>query len=240
MAPGRVRLAEADPDLVEGLDEVAASEARRSLIAPLRIVERGSWSPGAEQFGSQKFIGLLILRGLITRRVALADRSCTELLGEGDLLRPDLDDGEHAVAPFEAWFEVLERVEVAVLDGETADQICRWPEVMAVIVERAMMRARYLAGHLTLTQFTRVDERLLILFWHLAERWGRVGLHGVRLDLPVTHEVLAGVVAARRPSVTTAVGHLEDRGLISVPRRGVWLLHGKPHDLRANAAAEGA
>jgi CRP/FNR family transcriptional regulator, cyclic AMP receptor protein len=69
--------------------------------------------------------------------------------------------------------------------------------------------------------------RLRMLFWQLADRWGRVHPDGVRLRLPVTHDVLADLVAARRPTVSSALADLSQRGLVE--RAGdVWWLYGGP------------
>src|SRR3954467_15125010 len=57
---------------------------------------------------------------------------------------------------------------------------------------------------LTVTHLVRVDERLLIVLWQLAERRGR-GSHGVRLPLAVTHDTLGRLVGARPPSVTATL-----------------------------------
>ena len=50
---------------------------------------------------------------------------------------------------------------------------------------------------------------------------------GVVLQLPFTHEVLAEVVGAQRPSLTTGISTLEQRGLIS-REDGHFVLHGEP------------
>jgi CRP/FNR family cyclic AMP-dependent transcriptional regulator len=59
-----------------------------------------------------------------------------------------------------------------------------------------------------------VETRLLVQFWHLAERWGRVGPDGISISVPLTHEMLAKLVRATRPSVTTGLGRLASRGLL--------------------------
>ncbi len=52
---------------------------------------------------------------------------------------------------------------------------------------------------------------------------------GVVLELPrLTHELIARMVAARRPSVTTGLRHLRELGLIRVEPGGRWLLCGDP------------
>ena len=69
-----------------------------------------------------------------------------------------------------------------------------------------------------------------MLLWTLAERWGRVGPHGVRLPLSLPHRTLATLVGARRPSVTTALTGLARAGLVERVRDG-WLLHGDPAEV---------
>jgi CRP/FNR family cyclic AMP-dependent transcriptional regulator len=72
---------------------------------------------------------------------------------------------------------------------------------------------------------THVDRRLLTLFWHLAERWGRVGTDGVVVPLALTHRMLGLLVGARRPTVSSALRERDElvRGL-----DGSWLLRGEP------------
>ena len=51
---------------------------------------------------------------------------------------------------------------------------------------------------------------------------------GVAVRLPLTHRMLAELVGARRPTVTTALGQLEDRGALTRRPPDEWLLHGGP------------
>ena len=56
---------------------------------------------------------------------------------------------------------------------------------------------------------------------------------GVLLPLRLTHQILAQLIGARRPSVTTAVGELTSAGLASRRPDGSWVLHGgPPNELR--------
>src|SRR5262249_13955877 len=70
----------------------------------------------------------------------------------------------------------------------------------------------------------RVDARLRGLFWHLADRWGRVTSAGVVLPLRLTHDSLARLVGAQRPTVSTALKGLHDAGEITRRRDGAWVL----------------
>ena len=83
----------------------------------------------------------------------------------------------------------------------------------------ASMRARAAGFLRAVTHLTRVDDRLLVLMWFLAERWGRVRPEGVVVPLKLTHQLLAALVGAKRPSVTTALGELTAAGLDRAPRR---------------------
>jgi len=75
-----------------------------------------------------------------------------------------------------------------------------------------MLRVHWLSFHLAVCHMRRVDDRLLLVLWHFADRWGRVTPSGVSIDIPLTHRLLALVVGARRPFVTAAV-----RDLIQAP-----------------------
>jgi hypothetical protein len=70
---------------------------------------------------------------------------------------------------------------------------------------RHVRRVRSLAFQRAIAQLPRVDDRMLVLLWALAERWGRVSPDGVRVPVGLPHRMLATLVGARRPSVTTAL-----------------------------------
>ncbi len=74
----------------------------------------------------------------------------------------------------------------------------------------------------------RVDVRLHMLLWHLASRWGRVGNEGVSLPLRLTHAVLSELVAARRPTVTSALTQLAKRELGAARRTAAGCCAGDP------------
>jgi CRP/FNR family transcriptional regulator, cyclic AMP receptor protein len=66
---------------------------------------------------------------------------------------------------------------------------------------------------------------VLVLFWHLADRWGRVEPDGVHVPLRLTHELLGRLIAVRRASVTASLGRLRERGFIERRPDRSWLLH---------------
>jgi CRP-like cAMP-binding protein len=169
----------------------------------------------------------LVLEGLLIRRVGIEGRFGAELLGEGDLLRPWQSNGETAVLPLQTVWMVLEPTRMAVLDNQFVTRLAEYPELAPAFVARAMQRTRNLAVNMAIVHQARVDVRLLMLLWHLAGRWGRVRSDSTMLPLRLTHAVLADLVAARRPTVTSALSDLARRGLVRSSGDN-WLLYGEP------------
>jgi hypothetical protein len=105
-----------------------------------------------------------------------------------------------------------------------------------VIVDRLSERAQRLAVTQAISQLNRVDRRLLALFWHLAERWGRVSRDGIAVPLALSHRLIGELVGARRPTVSTALAELAREGKLVRRDDGTWLLTGEPITTAASAA----
>lgn len=235
MLPQRtVCLLDVDPELVEGLPASDVGLARRTLVASTRALSEGEWRPQDERWDDgPPAVGLLVLDGVLTREVRFAGRATTELLGAGDVLRPWDQDAQFEALPFVAIWQVHHPVRLAILDTRFVLAAARWPTLAAAISARHVRRARGLGFQLAISQLPRVDDRLLVVLWSLAERWGRVGPQGVRLDLRLAHRALATLIGARRPSVTTALSGLARDGLVERTDDG-WLLHGDPSEILAS------
>jgi hypothetical protein len=239
-----VPLLEAAPDLGGSLDDNGRGTARLVRVRVLRVGV-GPWNPQSLSLESAP-LGLLVVDGALARTTELGGRRAVELVSDGDLLWPWDDDslGQRAPArgaasaaaahgdleapgPAAASWAVLAPVRVALLDARVAALAGRMPAFAGELVARGARRARAMSAQLALSQVPRVDARLHGFLWHLAERHGRVRTDGVLLPLPLTHELLAGLVGARRPSVTTALGQLSRRGAVSRVPEG-WLLGRSP------------
>jgi len=223
-------LLELDPDLGEGLDERLVDLARKHLVVRVERIDEGTWALPADFFATDGGVGLLVYDGLALRRVGLAHRAAAELLGPGDILRPWQDDGEHEVYPFDASWRVIKALDVVVLDEAFTARLAHFPTIVSELVGRALLRSRRGIGHMVTAQLTSVDQRLLVSFWHLADRWGRVRPDGIILSLPLTHEALGLLVGARRPSVTAALGRLTQRRVVVPQPNAGWLLCGEAPD----------
>jgi CRP/FNR family transcriptional regulator, cyclic AMP receptor protein len=225
-----IALLDTEPELGEGLNPQEREAAARVLTVPTRVLDPGPWDPNEGLAGVAPVVGLLVVDGIVTRDLVFAGRTTTELLGAGDLLRPWDDDHQFEALPFSVSWHVHVTARVAVLDTRVALAAGRWPPIARAIGARHVRRARTLSFQRAISQMPRVEDRVLVLLWTLAERWGRVGPQGVRLPLSLPHRTLATLVGARRPSVTTAVTGLTRAGLVARTDEG-WLLHGDPAEI---------
>jgi CRP/FNR family transcriptional regulator, cyclic AMP receptor protein len=228
----RVRLLDADPSLASGLTEEELAGARRYAVADVVALPRGSYQPHG-MFEGTGLLGLLVLDGLLIRRVEVGDRQCGELVGPGAVLRPWDDFGQVAPLPYEVSWRVIREVRLAQLDRRFLATIVHWPALIETFTARATERAHTLAFNVAIHCLRHVHLRLLALLWHLADRFGRVTPEGTHVPLPLSHADLAELVGAQRPSVSVALKRLAVAGEVRRAPDNGWLLsHEPPSELR--------
>jgi CRP-like cAMP-binding protein len=223
-----------DSELAEAIDPGHRAAAVSALAARELDVPPGAW--GGDALLMDGGVGLLVLDGVLVRRIGISGRFSAELLGEGDILR---SVGEEALSPLSmssSWL-ILEATRLAVLDERFLRQLAAFPRLAGRLFGRSVLRSRQIAVNMAIVHQARVDVRLHMLLWHLAGRWGRVRADGVLVPLRLTHAILADLVAARRPTVTSALTELGREGLVQSVQEG-WLLSGEPPgELGQNGAA---
>jgi len=225
-----------DPELAEGIDPSVRTQALDTVITREIQLAAGPWPNRKFVLGSG--LGLLLLDGVLLHRIGINSRFGAELLGEGDVLRSPYHEGESTLSLTNDWL-VLEPSRLALLDERFVLQLAHFPEVAGRLFSRAIARSRQLAVNMAIVHQARVDTRLHLLFWHLADRWGKVRPDGVVVPLRLTHAVLSDLVAARRPTVTSALSELGRRGLLRPVDEG-WLLSGDPPTpVQADVVANG-
>jgi CRP/FNR family cyclic AMP-dependent transcriptional regulator len=212
-----------DAELAAVVAEPQRGAAERASLAALVYADRGRWDALSAASATRRGHGLLVLDGLIVREVSFRDRSGAEVLGPGDLLRPH--DEEQSALGTEATWRVLIDARLAALDENWSHRMAPFPEVAVALTGRAMQRSHRMGAAIAITQCRRLDERLHLLLWDLADRFGRVAVDGVHVDLPLTHDVLSHIARAQRPSVSSALSRLSRAGLVRRTARG-WLLQG--------------
>ncbi len=224
---GVSRILSHDPDLSDGLTGGRLDDAIRDCVDGTCHCRAGAWTP-PDEIGDMQFgIGLLILEGLIVRRVGVAGRFGAELLGDGDLMNPYHPHDMGTSLPRTGKWRVLRDSRMAILDSEFVLRASRYPEVVSALLARALRRSRHIATNMAIVQQPRIDLRLHMLFWELADRWGIVRQDGVHVPIQLTHATLSDLVAARRPTVTKALGELAQRSAV-IWTGTDWLLPGDP------------
>jgi CRP/FNR family cyclic AMP-dependent transcriptional regulator len=220
----RVDLLERDSEFARLVDAAEGSRPLDRLWASAFKLQRGPWQPTAEPAGTH--MGYLVIDGLLGRRVVVPDRGRSlELLGRGDLFSPWQEDSPSFSQI--AW-TVIEPTWIAALDQAFASQVRQAPELLEALMERALRRSRRIAVSAAIANTVGVEERLLLLLWQLTELWGRKAHGGAVLPFRLSHQTLADLVGARRPTVTLALRGLTNRGLLERGSAGEWILSGDP------------
>lgn len=231
-----VRLLDAAPWLSEEMAEGESKLASSRIVVRRLSVPPGpwTWDPPYPK------IGYLVLGGLLARGLHINGSTALglDLVGERDLMQPWNFAPESRSIPVEIDWTVLAPLELAVLDDAFEDAIRLWPTLALNLMRTLSERVWSASSLLAARHIGRLDGRILATLWMLADRWGRVGVEGVTIVLPqLTHEMLARVVAARRPSVTTSLGKLRRLGLVEQRSGGIWVLTGDPVEALQQVAA---
>jgi hypothetical protein len=215
----RIRLLEADADLGRYLtseERVAASalsvpciQLDPGAVDVQRLVERTAC------------FGAFVIDGMLAAHMRVGEQAGMRILGPGDVVSAAV--AEPSMLLVDAGWRAVVPTRIALLGKDVLIGAHRWPRLIAGLHARTAEQIERVAVQLAICQLPRVEDRLLALFWLLAESWGRVTPAGTARPLALTHEPLGALVGARRPTVTLALGELSERG--AVLRQGrTWLL----------------
>ncbi|MGI8863040.1 MAG: hypothetical protein ACR2JH_01350 [Solirubrobacteraceae bacterium] len=227
MSAAVIQLLRADPDLAEHMRPDAREQATDLVRVRVFRVPKGIWQPPEIDHGTT---GLLVLEGLMVRTLRLGPVSSSEVVGPTDIIRPWEKDLIPSVLPALADWRVLHEARVALLDARATALIWRWPELASAVAGRLLRRSRSLAYVMAAQQFVRVEDRLLAALWHLASMWGRVTPEGTVVPFRLTHEMLANIIGARRPTTTIAIGSLSQQERLIRNADRCYVLLGAPPD----------
>lgn len=204
-------------------------KARRHVIAETYTIERSEPLPEALIAPSGRPpLGCLVLEGFIAQLVEFGVRRGRIVLGPGDVFCPWERGSCPAPIPDDESWLAMSQARLALLDLHFEAVCSQLPGVTAELMSRGLQATRSLALHRALSQLPSLQERLLVLLWHFADRWGKVTTNGVVIPLRLPHRTLAELVAASRPSVTNALNGLRQGGHLSRERGAIWHLHGHP------------
>ena len=219
-----VRLLEVEPRLGARLRGQELADARRVAVASVATLSVGHWDADElrRRLGGCEAFGAMVADGLVAHDLALDGRVATHLLGRGDILAPGVWPCRRL--PAERIFNVAEPTRLALLDETFLAVAQRWPSIAGALLVQAERQSERVAMHQLISQIPRADQRIVALLWHLADRWGRVEDVGVVVPLAMGHEAISRLVGGRRPTVSTALGRLAERKLVTRLANGTWLL----------------
>lgn len=190
--------------LFDHLDDLEPRAAEALASADVRRLRAGS-SHRAAAFRDASF--LIVEDGFVVTRSVLAGRRrlVTCHAGAAGLLAAP-EDGEMVQALVEARVTLVTEAAYADLLADSA--------VATVLSDalRALLRQRRdsIANFGNARPVERVESKLL----QLARDHGFVVPDGVRLDVPLTHELLADMIGCARETVSRAIDRLESAGVI--------------------------
>jgi len=125
---------------------------------------------------------------------------------------------------------VLEDAVVLAVPPEMRDRLLAIPAAAQVVVDALAATLRQKTRTIAnLSSFHHVD-RLRSKLVQLAQDHGRVGRDGVRLDLRLTHDLLAEMIGSARETVTRALEELDREGFVVREGRD-YILRVPPSDL---------
>jgi CRP/FNR family cyclic AMP-dependent transcriptional regulator len=128
---------------------------------------------------------------------------------------------------------------VAVLDERFAASARRWPGLSTVVYERLAEQLDDTAVRAAIVGLPRIEERVLALFWQLADRWGVVTPDGIVVRLALTHAMIGELVGAQRPTVSLALQALAEAGDLRRATPSTWALSRASHAKLEPAAGAG-
>lgn len=218
-----VALIDVDSQLGAELTEHERAHARKAIVAVTTEVPTGCWQEPPAGYGPGNAYGVFLVDGFVLRTVQLGERTTAQLFGPGDIMQSwPTEDLPSPVAVDVTWTVVAPAV-LARLDDRLIALAGHWPSVLRRLAWRSSSVAGRVSLQVAIARVPRLEERLLLLFWGLAERWGAMTPHGMLLPIRLTHEAIAALTAASRPPVSGALSQLSRDGLLCRVPTG-WLL----------------
>jgi len=213
------------PDLGDDLPDAQVATARRVLTVPVIVLDTGRYDLDVGREDPRvtgRLFGILVIRGLLVREIHIAGQASIHLCGPGDLLGHQQDVASSL--PTDATLTCPDSAGVAMLDDRAVTAMRHWPSITYRLFELMMQQLDQSQTSTAISGLSSVEARLLALFWHLADRWGRRRADAVTIDLPLTHEAVGQLIGARRPTVSLGLRALDDENLLHRDADGTWLL----------------
>jgi CRP-like cAMP-binding protein len=192
--------------LLDALPEHEHDDASRVLGAcPVVALPQGAQRAGARLPAAALLVVEEGLAAVSRRRNDSARRMVVTLAGPGAIL-PPLGEDERLDALEDSWLTAITPAALAALLLDPAVA-----ETLVVGLTKELRASRESLGQIaSVKHVERVRDKLL----QLARAHGRVVPGGVRLDLPLTHELIGEMIGSSRETVTWAFAQLAREGFV--------------------------
>jgi CRP-like cAMP-binding protein len=200
--------------------------AERTLMAPRLLARDVDLGETLAHAGTNGF-DFVVVEGVVLKETRLVRRAAVELLGPGDVLGPPLTAIRQIETRAVSRYLAHGPVTLAELGSRFRQAARRWPGLSDVLLDRLARQTHRASMHLAMLHLPRVEDRIIALFSDLAERFGQMTPKGALIDLSLTHELVGGLVASRRPTVTLAMQTLAADGTLVHRDDGRWMLDSK-------------
>lgn len=216
----------ADSDLSAGvLDELggeAADMAGLSASMPLRRGEVWWVTPRSDAALVAVEQGFVVISADTRNATDHSARRVVVATGQQGMLLPSPEPDER--------LEALTPSRISVVSGDGLKVLLALPSVAEAIADAFAEAIRDRQATIRNCVHVRHSERVLAKLLQLARTYGRAVPGGVRVDFPLTHQLLADMVGSARETVSLALSDLARRGLVHCQHRR-FVLRMAPHEL---------
>ncbi|CAN5857640.1 Crp/Fnr family transcriptional regulator [soil metagenome] len=164
---------------------------------------------------------LVVARGRVKIKTITADgkESILAFVDEGELFGElGLFDG----GPREEFAEATMPTDILALDREELLRVLEQrPDIVLRITKLMGLRRRRIEIRLRNLLFRSNRQRVAGLLLELLDSHGERNGRGWAIQIPLSHQELAGLIGATRETVTITLGQLQLDGLIKVQRRNI-------------------
>jgi CRP/FNR family transcriptional regulator, cyclic AMP receptor protein len=218
-----VSLAAVWPDILARVPAEDRKLAERTLMLPLVSARDEDLADviTTETAGAFDFV---IIDGVVLKETTLVRWAALELLGPGDVLAPPLTATRQLESRAVSRYLAHGRVSLAALGPHFRQARRRWPGIANLLHECLGLQSHRTSMHVAMLHQPRVEDRVIALFADLAERFGHVTADGILVRLPLTHDIIGGLVGSRRPTVTLALQQLASDGMLERLEDNRWKL----------------
>ena len=140
-----------------------------------------------------------------------------EIFGEAEML-------DHA--PHDTYAEALGDALICAVSREDFERYLHEHQDLTFKLTKLVgLRLRKIRRRVVDLIFRHVPARLAHLLVELGQTEGVPDQGGIRLRLKLTHQEIANLIGCSRETVSTALGHMRDQGLIRTERRSITIVN---------------